>query len=115
MGYGNADGSAIERLDFTSSGDWVSGGDTAPGFYHDADADFDIDLADVASFAACFDPAGGQASPACLAAHDYDDAGVSDGVIDLDDFTALTGPATRYQHRSRTEEAKWASFLACEL
>ena len=91
VGYGNADGSVIERLDFTSSGDWVSGGDTAPGYYHDADADFDIDLADVASFAGCFDPAGGQASPGCLAAHDYDDAGVSDGVIDLDDFTALTG------------------------
>ena len=26
-----------------------------------------------------------------MAAHDYDDAGVSDGDIDLDDFTALTG------------------------
>ena len=91
VGYGNADGSVIERLDFTASGDWVPGGGTAPGFYHDADGDFDIDLPDVASFAACFDPAGGQASPACLAAHDYDDAGLSDGDIDLDDFTALTG------------------------
>ena len=91
VGYGNADGSVIERLDFTASGDWVPGGGTAPGYYHDADADFDVDLEDVASFAACFDPAGGQASPECLAAHDYDDAGVSDGDIDLDDFTALTG------------------------
>ena len=91
VGYGNADGSVIERLDFTASGDWVPGGATGPGYYHDADADFDVDLEDVASFAACFDPAGGQASPECLAAHDYDDAGVSDGVIDLDDFTALTG------------------------
>ena len=26
VGYGNADGSVIERLDFTASGDWVPGG-----------------------------------------------------------------------------------------
>ena len=91
VGVGNADGSVIERLDFTSTGDWVPGGDTAPGFYHDADADFDIDLADFASFATCFDPVGGQASPECLDAHDYDSAGLSDGDVDLDDFTALTG------------------------
>ena len=52
-GTGNADGSVIERLDYSSSGDFVGGG-PGPTCAHDADGDGDVDLADFASLQACF-------------------------------------------------------------
>ncbi len=84
-GTGNADGSLIERLDYSSSGDFAGGGPGASSFHHDADHDLDLDLRDFANFQNCFDP-----SPpvvqACLDVHDFDTTGVSDGDIDLNDY-----------------------------
>ncbi|MCK4660487.1 MAG: hypothetical protein KAV82_13275 [Phycisphaerae bacterium] len=82
-GTGNADGSQIERLDYSSGGDFAgSGGGPGEAYAHDADGDDDVDLADFADFQACF------ISPdaACLAVHDFDTAGQSDEVIDLADY-----------------------------
>ena len=81
-GMGNADGSVIERLDYSSTGDFAGGGPGAASFYHDADDDLDLDLRDFASFQNCF----GQTDPACLAVHDFDTVDPSDGDIDLDDY-----------------------------
>lgn len=80
-GSGNADGSVIQRLDYTSSGDFPGGGGPQDVYAHDADLDGDIDLTDFASLQECFD----LVDPGCLAAHDYDAAGQSDGEIDLAD------------------------------
>jgi RHS repeat-associated protein len=85
-GTGNADGSVIERLDYSSTGDFAGGGPGAGAFYHDADADLDIDLRDFANFQVCFDPSGTQTTQACLDVHDFDTSDASDGDIDLDDF-----------------------------
>ncbi len=85
-GTGNADGSVIERLDYSSTGDFAGGGPGASSFYHDADNDLDLDLRDFANFQNCFDPSGTQASPECVSIHDFDTAGASDGDIDLDDY-----------------------------
>jgi|GEM_PF-2155711 len=89
---GNADGTVIERLNYSSTGDLAGGGPGAVSFFHDADADLDLDLRDIASFQNCF----GQTDPTCLSAHDFDTADVSDGDIDLDDharFAAcINGP-----------------------
>ena len=79
--FGNADGSVIERLDYSSAGDFVVGGPGAATFRHDADGDSDLDLADFASFQVCFDPAGLQAPQACLDVHDFDTSDVHDGAV----------------------------------
>jgi len=81
-GMGNADGSVIDRLDYSSTGDFAGGGPGALSFFHDADVDLDLDLRDFASFQNCF----GQTDPTCLATHDFDTTDVSDGDIDLDDY-----------------------------
>gem|GEM_PF-2274192 len=89
---GNADGTVIERLDYSSTGDFAGGGPGAVSFFHDADADLDLDLRGIASFQNCF----GQTDPTCLSAHDFDTADASDGDVDLDDharFAAcINGP-----------------------
>jgi len=82
-GTGNADGSVIERLDYSSSGDFAGGGAGASAFYHDADDDLDIDLRDFASIQNCF----GQTTAPCLTIHDFDTSDAQDGDVDLDDFT----------------------------
>gem|GEM_PF-2015691 len=81
-GTGNADGSAIERLDYSSTGDFAGGGGGPgpAGFYFDADEDGDVDLADYAGFYACF-AAGGSLGG------DQD----ADGDVDLEDFAAWVG------------------------
>ena len=81
-GTGNADGSAIERLDYSSTGDFAGGGPGVSSFYHDSDIDLDLDLRDFAGLQNCF----GQTDPTCLATHDFDTAEVSDGDIDLIDY-----------------------------
>jgi len=87
-GTGNADGSVIERLNYSATGDFVTGPPPPPGYYHDADDDLDIDLRDFASFRNCFDPTP-PVAPACAAVHDFDTADASDGVMDLDDYAQL--------------------------
>ncbi len=81
-GTGNADGSLIERLDYSSSGDFAGGGPGASTFHHDADHDLDLDLRDFANFQNCFRQTGGP----CLAVHDFDTSDTSDGDIDLADY-----------------------------
>ncbi len=101
-GTGNADGSVIQRLDYSSTGDFAGGGPGALSYHHDApddseaeppdptaSPDLDIDLRDLASFQNCFDPFGSQVSPECLDTHDFDTADVSDGDIDLYDYARL--------------------------
>jgi RHS repeat-associated protein len=85
-GTGNADGTVIERLDYSSTGDFAGGGPGATSFYHDADGDGDLDLRDFANLQVCFDPSGTETTQACLDVHDFDTADASDGDIDLDDF-----------------------------
>lgn len=91
-GMGNADGSTIERLDYTSTGDFAGGGSAAEKFFHDADDDLDIDLRDFINFQNCFD----QTDTTCQNVHDFGTTGGSDGNIDLDDyarsFQCLRGP-----------------------
>ncbi|HUU83202.1 MAG TPA: hypothetical protein VM243_06825, partial [Phycisphaerae bacterium] len=53
-GTGNADGSVIERLDYSSGGDFGDGGPAPGPYYFDADEDGDVDLADYVDFNACF-------------------------------------------------------------
>ena len=54
-GTGNADGSVIERLDYSSGGDFGGGEPQPPDeYYFDTDGDGDIDLTDYADFHACF-------------------------------------------------------------
>lgn len=53
--------------------------------FHDGDADGDVDLHDFIDFQVCFDTV----DPGCLAAHDFDDQGVSDGVIDAADWAGI--------------------------
>ncbi|MFQ5495618.1 MAG: hypothetical protein ACE5EX_09590, partial [Phycisphaerae bacterium] len=96
-GMGNADGSVIDSLDYSSTGDFAGSGQGPPSFFHDAPTpdppnpdippDLDIDLRDFASFQNCF----GQTTPTCLAVHDFDTADVSDGDIDLDDYARFVG------------------------
>ena len=81
-GTGSPDGSVIDRLNFSATGDFDDGDPGASSYYHDADADIDLDLADFASFQTCF----GQTAPACLDDHDFDTDGLSDGQIDLGDY-----------------------------
>jgi len=50
-GTGNADGSIVERLDYSSTGDFAGGGPGAIGYRHDADAA--IDLPDFLNFPVC--------------------------------------------------------------
>jgi RHS repeat-associated protein len=78
-GTGNADGSEIVRLDYSSGGDF-GGGPTV--LAHDADEDGDVDSHDFGSLQLCF----GTVDPDCLAAHDFDINGDSDGVIDAADW-----------------------------
>jgi RHS repeat-associated protein len=85
-GTGNADGTVIERLDYSSTGDFAGGGPGATSFYHDADGDGDLDLRDFANLQVCFDPSGTVTTQACLDVHDFDTADASDGDIDLDDY-----------------------------
>jgi RHS repeat-associated protein len=85
-GTGNADGSLIERLDFSSTGDFAGGGPGASSFHHDADHDLDLDLRDFANFQNCF----GQTNGPCLPVHDFDTADASDGDIDLDDYARFS-------------------------
>jgi len=80
-GTGNADGSIIERLEYSSTGDFAGGGAGASAFYHDAD-DLDIDIFDFASIQNCF----GQTTAPCLTIHDFDTSDAQDGDIDLDDY-----------------------------
>jgi len=84
-GTGNADGTVIERLDYSSTGDFAGAGAGPPSFFHDADGDFDIDFRDFAGLQACF----GKTDPACLSIHDFDMDGMSNGAIDLDDFVGF--------------------------
>lgn len=83
VGTGNADGTNIERLDYSSTGDFAGGGPGATSFFHDADSDLDIDLRDVASLQRCFKPAG-PVPPGCLD-HNFDTAGLHDNDVDLSD------------------------------
>jgi len=85
-GMGNANGSVVERLDYSSTGDFAGGGPGATSFYHDADDDLDLDLRDFANFQNCF----GQTDPTCLAVHDFDTADAADGDIDLDDYARFS-------------------------
>ena len=84
-GSGNPDGSVIERLDYSSTGDFAGGGPGALAFYHDADGDLDLDLRDFANFQNCFDPTP-PVTPACATVHDFDISDASDGDIDLADY-----------------------------
>lgn len=78
---GNSDGSSIERLDYDSSGTFES--IVYQGVLnHDSDADLDVDADDLASFLICF----GSTDPACLAIHDFDENGNSDGIVDFADY-----------------------------
>ncbi|MCK4660485.1 MAG: hypothetical protein KAV82_13265 [Phycisphaerae bacterium] len=121
-GTGNADGSQIERLDYSSGGDFAGGGG-GPGeaYAHDADGDDDVDLADFADLQACF------ISPdaACLAVHDFDTAGQSDEVIDLADYEGFyecfggpgVTPSGGAGHDAEPDDdvdlADFAGFQAC--
>jgi RHS repeat-associated protein len=84
-GTGNSDGSLIERLDYSATGDFAGGGAGASSFYHDADQDLDIDLRDFANFQNCFDPTP-PVTPACATVHDFDTNNAHDGDIDLNDY-----------------------------
>jgi len=88
-GTGNADGSVVQRLDYSSTGDFAGGGAAAGAFYHDADEDLDIDLQDFANLQNCFDPTP-PVLTACAAVHDFDTADASDGAIDLDDYARFS-------------------------
>jgi RHS repeat-associated protein len=81
-GTGNADGTIVERLDYSSTGDFAGGGPGASSFHHDADHDLDLDLRDFANFQNCF----GQTTGPCLAIHDFDTSNTPDGDIDLNDY-----------------------------
>jgi len=85
-GTGNADGSVIERLNYSATGDFAGGGPGASAFYHDADDDLDIDLRDFASIQNCF----GLTTAPCLTIHDFDTSDASDGAIDLDDYARFS-------------------------
>ena len=89
-GTGNPDGSIVERLDYSSTGDFAGGGPGASAFYHDADDDLDIDLRDFANFQNCFDPTP-PVLPACVPIHDFDTTDASDGDIDLNDYARFFG------------------------
>ena len=89
-GTGNADGSIVERLDYSSTGDFAGGGAAAGAFYHDADEDLDIDLQDFANIQNCFDPTP-PVLPACAPVHDFDTNDASDGDIDLNDYARFVG------------------------
>ena len=84
-GTANADGSVVEELDYSSTGDFVLGDPVVGSFYHDGNADLRLDLYDVGSFQRCF----GETDGTCLSIHDFDAAGISDGDVDLDDFAGL--------------------------
>jgi len=82
VGSGNDDATLVERLDYSSTGDFAGGGAGAGAYYHDADDDLDIDLQDFANFENCF----GLTTSPCLAVHDFDTADASNGDIDLLDY-----------------------------
>jgi len=84
-GTGNSDGTLIQRVDYSSTGDFAGGGPGAGSYYHDSDADLDLDLRDFASFQNCFS---GTASPSagCAALHDRDASATSDGLVNLSDY-----------------------------
>lgn len=80
-------GGQVERLDYSSTGDFANG---PGGFAHDAQpagGDSDIDLLDFASLQVCF----GATSGSCLVVHDYDTNQAADGVVDADDALAFEG------------------------
>ena len=84
-GTGNADGSVIERLDYSSGGDFGGGEPQPPDeYYFDADGDGDIDLTDYADFHACFGGPGIDAGADCDL-HDWE----GDYDIDGADFAGL--------------------------
>ncbi len=84
-GTGNSDGSVIERLDYSSGGDFGdTGGPPLGDYYFDADDDGDVDLDDYADFYACFAGPGLDSGPACDR-HDWE----GDYDIDAADFAAL--------------------------
>ena len=80
-GTGNADGSVIERVEYSATGDFTPPPD---GYFFDADSDTDIDLADLADFISCLLGPDVDAGAAC-AVHDID----RDTDVDLFDATAF--------------------------
>jgi len=85
IGIGNSAGTLIQRLDYSSTGDFAGGGPGAGSYYHDSDADLDLDLKDFASFQNCFSGAA-LPSSACAALHDRDALASSDGLVNLSDY-----------------------------
>ncbi len=83
-GTGNADGSVIERLDYSSGGDFGNGGPAPGPYFFDADDDGDVDLADYAGFYSCFLGPDVDAGVECDL-HDW----ASDYDIDAADFAGL--------------------------
>ncbi|MCP4594812.1 MAG: hypothetical protein GY842_29125, partial [bacterium] len=83
---GNADGSVIERLDYSSGGDFGGGGGgPEPGdYYFDSDEDGDVDLADYADFRGCLLGPVDDSGPACDR-HDW----WGDFDVDLADHAAF--------------------------
>ncbi len=83
IGSGSSDGT-VTRLDYDTSGSFTEPPGPS-GYHHDADADLDVDLHDLMRFQHCF----GRTGVNCRAVHDFDAAGVSDGVIDADDWEGV--------------------------
>ncbi|MBN1490964.1 MAG: hypothetical protein JXA69_13685, partial [Phycisphaerae bacterium] len=83
IGTGNADGSVIERLNYSANGDFAVGS-TGPTTWvdGDSDGDGDVDLSDFGAFSQCFNGPNRVPAGAACGDSDLDD----DNDVDLSDF-----------------------------
>lgn len=103
MGTGNADGTVIQRSDYSVAGDFNG---PPHGFFFDADGDEDIDLDDHADFVSCMTGPGQTAAADCEL-HDAD----NDGDVDSTDYATFQqsygGPGVLPPYYLRRDAEYW--------